>query len=132
MWKLANSHKKPPPLKHILALTTWGQERPRSGTELIEKVNFDLGHPVKWITTKFFKVVHEKNLLSFLHEKILLLPNKKAILDNIMKYSFNVWQSHSIFPLFAKAFSNSYSDINLNIPKILRKFKDPNLKSGEP
>ena len=40
------SHKKPPPLKHILALPTLGQECLRSETELIEKVNFDLGHPV--------------------------------------------------------------------------------------
>ena len=46
MWKSANSHKKPPPLKHILALPTLGQECLRSETELIEKVNFDLGHPV--------------------------------------------------------------------------------------
>ena len=37
---------KPPPLKHILALPTWSQECLRSETELIEKVNFDLGHPV--------------------------------------------------------------------------------------
>ena len=33
-------------LKRILALPTWGQECLRSETELIEKVNFDLGHPV--------------------------------------------------------------------------------------
>ena len=39
--------QKPPPLKHILALPTLGQECLRSGTELIEKVNFDLGHPVQ-------------------------------------------------------------------------------------
>ena len=41
-----NFLKKPPPLKHILALPTWGQECLRLETELIEKVNFDLGHPV--------------------------------------------------------------------------------------
>ena len=46
MWKSANSHKNPLPLKHILALPTWGPESLRSDTELIEKVNFDLGHPV--------------------------------------------------------------------------------------
>ena len=46
IWKSANSHKNPPPLKHILALPTLGQECLRSETELIEKVNFDLGHPV--------------------------------------------------------------------------------------
>ena len=38
--------KKPPPLKHILALPILGQECLRSETELIEKINFDLGHPV--------------------------------------------------------------------------------------
>ena len=40
--------KKPPPLKHILALPILSQECLRSETELIEKVNFDLGHPVYW------------------------------------------------------------------------------------
>ena len=38
--------KKPPPLKHILALPTWGQKCLVSEIEQIEKVNFDLGHPV--------------------------------------------------------------------------------------
>ena len=38
--------KKLPPLKHILALPTWGQEGLHSDTDLIEKVNFDSGHPV--------------------------------------------------------------------------------------
>ena len=51
MWKSANSHKKPPPLKHILALPTLGQECLHSETELFEKVNFDLGHPVDSICT---------------------------------------------------------------------------------
>ena len=37
---------KTPPLKHILALPTWGQKRLVSEIEKIEKVNFDLGHPV--------------------------------------------------------------------------------------
>ena len=34
------------PVKYILALPTWGQEYRRSEIEPIEKVNFDLGHPV--------------------------------------------------------------------------------------
>ena len=38
--------KKPPPLKHILALPTWGQKCLVSAIEQIKKVNFDLGHPV--------------------------------------------------------------------------------------
>ena len=38
--------KNPPPLKHILALPTWGQKCLVSEIEQIEKVNFDLGHPV--------------------------------------------------------------------------------------
>ena len=46
-------HKKPPLLKHILALLTWGQECLHLDTELIEKVNFDLGHPVLVIWTYF-------------------------------------------------------------------------------
>ena len=57
MWKSANYHKKPPPLKHILALQTLGQECLHSDTELIEKVNFDLGHPVRWFET----ILNESN-----------------------------------------------------------------------
>ena len=41
--------KKPPPLKHILALPIWGQKCLVSEKEQIEKVNFDLGHPVSVI-----------------------------------------------------------------------------------
>ena len=48
-------HKKPPLLKHILALLTWGQECLRSETERIEKVNFDLGHPVDGIKNRHQK-----------------------------------------------------------------------------
>ena len=40
------SKKKLPPLKHILALPTWGQKCLVSEIEQIEKANFDLGHPV--------------------------------------------------------------------------------------
>ena len=42
-----NFLKKPPSLKHILALPTWGQKCLVSEIEQIEKVNFDLGHPVE-------------------------------------------------------------------------------------
>ena len=41
-----NFSKKLPPLKHILALPTWGQKCLVSEIEQIEKVNFGLGHPV--------------------------------------------------------------------------------------
>ena len=57
MWKSANYHKKPPPLKHILALQTLGQECLHSDTELIEKVNFDLGHPVLTTVCSILKVL---------------------------------------------------------------------------
>ena len=52
--------KKPPPLKHILALPTWSQKCLVSEIEQIEKVNFDLGHPV----------------LPFLSNTILQFPNQ--------------------------------------------------------
>ena len=41
-----NFSKKPPPLKPLFSLPTWGQKFLFSEIEQIEKVNFDLGHPV--------------------------------------------------------------------------------------
>ena len=44
--KSANAEKKLPPLKPILALPTWGQMWILSELWVLEKGNFDLGHPV--------------------------------------------------------------------------------------
>ena len=46
--KSANAEKKLPPLKPILALPTWGQMWILSELWVLEKGNFDLGHPVEW------------------------------------------------------------------------------------
>ena len=45
--KSANAEKKLPPLKPILALPTWGQMWILSELWVLEKGNFDLGHPVE-------------------------------------------------------------------------------------
>ena len=90
MWKSANSHKKPPPLKHILALPTLGQECLRSETELIEKVNFDLGHPV------FMKNVFQKKRL---------FPAKGVPLWNINRWLSN-WSMADDSKLFGKIGKN--------------------------
>ena len=47
--KSANAEKKLPPLKPILALPTWGQMWILSELWVLEKGNFDLGHPVQFI-----------------------------------------------------------------------------------
>ena len=48
--KSANAEKKLPPLKPILALPTWGQMWILSELWVLEKGNFDLGHPVQNLT----------------------------------------------------------------------------------
>ena len=57
--KSAETHKKLPPLKHILALPTWGQKCTQTELQSFEIGNFDLGHPVrlrelKVYTLRFF------------------------------------------------------------------------------
>ena len=61
--KSANAEKKLPPLKPILALPTWGQMWILSELWVLEKGNFDLGHPVGITTAsanlgevKFFRM----------------------------------------------------------------------------
>ena len=44
--KSADTRKKLPPLKPILALPTWGQNCFNSEAEPFEITDFDLGHPV--------------------------------------------------------------------------------------
>ena len=44
--KSADTRKKLPPLKPILALPTWGQKCFLSEAEPFEIPDFDLGHPV--------------------------------------------------------------------------------------
>ena len=44
--KSADTRKKLPPLKPILALPTWGQKCFLSEAEPFEISDFDLGHPV--------------------------------------------------------------------------------------
>ena len=44
-----NFSNKLPPLKHILALPTWGQKRIVSELWSFEIKNFDLGHPVTFV-----------------------------------------------------------------------------------
>ena len=44
--KSADTEKKLPPLKPILALPTWGQTCFNSVSEPFEITDFDLGHPV--------------------------------------------------------------------------------------
>ena len=46
--------KKLPPLKHILALPTWGQKSLISELQPFEKGNFDLGHPVDHFDEIFY------------------------------------------------------------------------------
>ena len=46
--KSADTRKKLPPLKPILALPTWGQKCFVSEAEPFEITNFDLGHPVEF------------------------------------------------------------------------------------
>ena len=48
--------KKLPPLKHILALPTWGQESLVSELQPFEKGNFDLGHPVSYLYNVITKI----------------------------------------------------------------------------
>ena len=51
--KSANAEKKLPPLKPILALPTWGQMWILSELWVLEKGNFDLGHPVVLVFSLF-------------------------------------------------------------------------------
>ena len=85
--------KKLPPLKPILALPTWGQTCFNSDSEPFEITDFDLGHPVLFIsvlriTTFTFVYVFSPcecfpnvivNVLLFLvkfgHGKILEMPS---------------------------------------------------------
>ena len=48
--KSAETHKKLPPLKPILALPTWGQKCPQTELQSFEIGNFDLGHPVPFFS----------------------------------------------------------------------------------
>jgi len=47
--KSADTRKKLPPLKSILALPTWGQKCFVSVADAFEIPDFDLGHPVQHI-----------------------------------------------------------------------------------
>ena len=57
--KSADTRKKLPPLKPILALPTWGQKCFVSDAEPFEITNFDLGHPVKGKITVFHSLKSE-------------------------------------------------------------------------
>ena len=50
--KSADTRKKLPPLKPILALPTWGQKCFLSEAEPFEIPDFDLGHPVENISVR--------------------------------------------------------------------------------
>ena len=57
-----------------MALQTLGQECLHSDTELIEKVNFDLGHPVicwGYIEKKKLQLISEKYLVMAAHSPLL-------------------------------------------------------------
>ena len=55
--KLADTRKKLPPLKPLLALQTWGQKCFNSEVEPFKITDFDLGHPVVYVPQEHDRIL---------------------------------------------------------------------------